>query len=73
MDLIDELLGVLGHGESSSREPGFVFFDLDETLVTRDTCLIDGFDSTRLVGTVVASLFALFDFEDSSFHSTMFF
>lgn len=44
-DLIDQLLWVLGPVDS--RETGFVFFDLDETLVTRDTCLIDGLGSTR--------------------------
>ena len=45
LDLIDQLLWVLGPADSG--EPGFVFFDLDETLITRDTCLIDGLGSTR--------------------------
>lgn len=47
LDLIDQLLWVLG--PAGSGEPGFVFFDLDETLITRDTCLIDGLGSTRFV------------------------
>lgn len=48
LDLIDQLLWVLGPADSG--ESGFVFFDLDETLITRDTCLIDGLGSTRFVG-----------------------
>lgn len=47
LDLIDQLLWVLG--PAASGESGFVFFDLDETLITRDTCLIDGLGSTRFV------------------------
>lgn len=43
LDLIDQLLWVLG----PAGESGFVFFDLDETLITRDTSLIDGLGSTR--------------------------
>lgn len=46
LDLIDQLLWVLGPADSVG-ESGFVFFDLDETLVTRDTCLIDGLGTTR--------------------------
>jgi len=45
LDLIDQLLWVLG----PAGESGFVFFDLDETLITRDTSLIDGLGSTRFV------------------------
>ncbi|CAM9376024.1 unnamed protein product [Scytosiphon promiscuus] len=44
LDLIDQLLWVLGPADSG--EAGYVFFDLDETLITRDTCLIDGLGST---------------------------
>lgn len=47
LDLIDQLLWVLGPADSG--ESGFVFFDLDETLITRDTYLIDGLGSTRFV------------------------
>lgn len=46
LDLIDQLLWALGPADSG--EAGFVFFDLDETLITRDTCLVDGLGSTRL-------------------------
>ncbi|CAM9871951.1 unnamed protein product [Ectocarpus sp. 4 AP-2014] len=44
LDLIDQLLWALGPADSG--EAGFVFFDLDETLITRDTCLVDGLGST---------------------------
>ncbi|KAG5182235.1 hypothetical protein JKP88DRAFT_319451 [Tribonema minus] len=39
-DLIDMLLTV------GTAKPAWIFFDIDETLVTRDTCLVHGFQHT---------------------------